>query len=95
MPNQRTPMNPFYDKHLLQKSAGKAAETLGIIDWFDDLKFLVIWSQLYLLMGGDSSLMHHWMQTPNKHLDNKVPANLIVTAEGTEKLLSILDYYSR
>lgn len=88
-------MNSTYDKHLLQKSAGRAGELLGIIQWEDDLKFLLIWSQLSNLMGNDAVLMNHWMQTPNKHLDNKVPANLIVTAEGTEKLLSILDYYSR
>lgn len=83
------------DKHLLQKSAGKAGEKLGLIQWYDDLKFLLIWSQLSNLMGHDEKLMNHWMQTPNKHLDGKVPANLIVTAEGTEKLNSLLDSYSQ
>ena len=83
------------DQHLLQKSAGKAGELLGLTDWYDDLKFLLIWSQLSNLMGHDEKLMNHWMQTPNKHLDNKVPANLIVTAEGTEKLNSLLDLYSQ
>jgi len=83
------------DKHLLQKSAGKAGQILGIFDWYDDLKFLLIWSQLSNLMGHDEVLMHHWMQTPNKHLDGKVPANLITTDKGTEQLLSLLDYYSQ
>jgi hypothetical protein len=88
-------MEPSYDKHLIQKSAGKAGSVLGLTDWFDDLKFLLVCSQLSNLMGHDEKLMNHWMQTPNKHLDGKVPANLIVTAEGTEKLLSLLEWYSQ
>ena len=88
-------MNPTYDKHLLQKSAGKAGEILGLIQWYDDLKFLLIWSQLSNLFGHDEKLMNHWMQTPNKHLDNKVPANLITTDKGTEQLLSLLEWYSQ
>lgn len=83
------------DQHLLRKSAGKAGEILGLIQWYDDLKFLLIWSQLSNLMGHDEKLMNRWMQTPNKHLDNKVPANLITTDKGTEQLLSLLDYYSQ
>jgi uncharacterized protein (DUF2384 family) len=46
-------------------------------------------------MGHDEVLMHHWMQTPNKHLDGKVPANLITTDKGTEQLLSLLGWYSQ
>ncbi len=95
-------MTPTYDKHLLQrtadllqKAAGKAGEILSLTEWNDDLKFLLIWSQLSNLFGGDEKLMNHWMQTPNKHLDNKVPANLITTNEGTEQLISFLEWYSQ
>ena len=88
-------MDKMTDQHLLQKSAGKAGEKLGLIYWYDDLKFLLIWSQLSNLFGHDEKLMNHWMQTPNMHLDNKVPANLITTDKGTEQLLSLLDYYSQ
>lgn len=81
------------DQHLLQKSAGKAAELLGLTDWYDDRKFLILWEHLYRMMGGDYVLMNHWMQTPNEHLEGKVPANLITKEEGTEKLLDLMISY--
>ena len=82
------------DQHLLQKSAGKAGQILGIFEWYDDRKFLIFWNQLYGKMGGDYVLMNHWMQTPNAHLDGKVPANLITKEEGTEKLLDLMVWYN-
>ena len=81
------------DQHLLQKSAGKAGELLGLTDWCDDRKFLILWEHLYRMMGGNYELMNYWMQTPNEHLEGKVPANLITKEEGTEKLLDLMIWY--
>ena len=82
------------DTHLLQKAAGKAGEALGVIDWYDDVKFLQIWKGLYSLCGGDESLMRHWIQTPNAHLKSKVAANLITTEQGIQDVLDQVLYYS-
>ncbi len=83
------PSNMF----LLQKSAGKAGEMLGLTEWCDDAKLLNIWSQLSAMLGSDPVLMQHWIQTPNKHLEGKVPANLIVREDGIEEVISLLCSY--
>ena len=81
------------DTHLLQKSAGKASEILGILEWYNDLNLIQIYKGLYSLCGGDESLMRHWIQTPNTHLQSKVPANLITTEQGIQDVLNyLLDY---
>ena len=82
------------DKHLLQKAAGKAGEALGVIDWYDDVKFLQIWKGLYSLCGGDYDLMRHWIQTPNTYLKSKVAANLITTEQGIQDVLDQVLYFS-
>ena len=81
------------DQHLIQKSAGKAGEILGLTDWNDDLTLLRIYSVLARQTGIDESTMRHWIQTPNKDLDDKVPANLLTTSEGELKVLSVLESY--
>lgn len=81
------------DQHLIQKSAGRAGEILGLTEWYNDRKFLIVWNHLYKFFGGDDALMRHWMQTPNNHLNGAVPANLIAGEEGTEKLLDLLVWY--
>lgn len=86
-------MDKMTDQHLLQKSAGKAGEILGLTDWNTDLTLLRIYTALARQMGTDSILMRHWIQTPNKHLDGKVPANLLTTSEGELKVLSVLESY--
>ena len=83
------------DTHLLQKSAGKAGEALGVFEWYDDVKFLQIWRGLYSLCGGDYDLMRHWIQTPNAHLKSKVAANLITTEQGIQDVLDQVLYYCR
>ena len=81
------------DIHLLQKSAGKAGNVLGVFDWYDDVKFLEIFKHLYSLCGADLKLMRHWIQTPNTHLQSKVAANLITTKQGIQDVLDyLLDY---
>lgn len=81
------------DEHLLQKSAGKAGEILGIFSWNTDLTLLRIYTALARQTGSDETIMRHWVQTPNKHLDGKVPANLLTTPEGELKVLSVLESY--
>lgn len=83
------------DQHLLRKSAGKASEILGVFDWYDDVKFLQIYKGLYSLCGADLELMRHWIQTPNAHLQSKVPANLITTEQGIQDVLDQVLYYCR
>jgi len=83
------------DKHLLQKSSGRAGEILGVIDWYDDVKFLQIWKGLYIMCGGDCELMRHWMQTPNTYLKSKVPAHLITTEKGIQDVLDQVLYFSK
>ena len=83
------------DTHLLQKSAGKSAEALGITEWHNDLNLIQIYKGLYSLCGGDESLMRHWIQTPNAHLKSKVAANLITTEQGIQDVLDQVLYYCR
>lgn len=82
------------DKHLLQKSAGKAGEILGVTDWYDDVKFLEIFKHLYSLCGGDYDAMRHWIHTPNTYLKSKVAANLITTEQGIQDVLDQVLYFS-
>jgi hypothetical protein len=82
------------DTHLLQKSAGKAGNILGVFEWYDDVKFIQIYKGLYSLCGADYELMRHWIQTPNTHLQSKVPANLITTEQGIQDVLDQVFYYS-
>jgi hypothetical protein len=79
---------------VLQKSAGKAGEIFGVIDWYDDVKFLQIFMLLHSNCGGDKILMRHWMQTPNTHLQSKVPANLITTEQGIQDVLDYALYFT-
>lgn len=83
----------YYDEYLLRKSASRAAEIFGITQWGNDLRLIQIYSQLSVLVDGDVELIHHWIQTPNKHLDGKIPANLLLSTEGEIKVLSALNSY--
>jgi hypothetical protein len=80
---------------VLQKSAGRAGEALGVLEWYDDVKFLQIFMALHSKCGGDEVLMRHWMQTPNTHLQSAVPANLITTEQGIQDVLDYILYPSR
>jgi hypothetical protein len=79
---------------VLQKSAGKAGEILGVIEWFDDVKFLQIFMLLHSNCGGDYDAMRHWIQTPNTYLKSKVAAHLITTEQGIQDVLDQVLYFS-
>lgn len=80
--------------NVVVKAAGNAAQVLGVMEWYNDLNLVRIYNHLYFLVGGDYKLMHHWMQTPNSHLDGKVPSNLIVNSEGEKRVLNYLENYT-
>jgi uncharacterized protein (DUF2384 family) len=81
------------DKFFSRKSAAKAAEIFGIHDWSNDLNLIRIYHLLSVLLGGSDNHIRHWFQTPNKHLDNKTPANLITHQEGTLQILTYLEHF--
>lgn len=45
---------------------------------------------LYVLVGGDTAQLQHWMHTPNRHTGG-VPAEQVKTIQGLALVLSYLD----
>lgn len=83
-------MNDF---DFVKQSAQKAGKILQLTEWFDDLKFIQVYKYLHSLNGGDEINMKHWMNTPNKYLNNQIPQQLITTEEGIKDVLEELGYY--
>lgn len=81
------------DFQLVQTSAQKAGNILGLFEWYDDLCLLRIYKCLYYFCGGDESLMRHWIQTSNKFFESKVPANLVTTEVGIQNVLGELEIH--
>jgi len=78
------------DSELIQTSAQKAANILGLFEWYDDLSLIRIYQSLYYHCGGDEVSMYHWFQTPNKFFKGKVPSNLVTTETGIQDVLETL-----
>ena len=57
-----------------------------------ELALLLIrcYRSLYVLVGGKSEDMKHWMHTPNRHTGG-VPAEQIKTVQGLARVLGYLD----
>jgi hypothetical protein len=57
-----------------------------------ELALLVIraYRALYVLVGGDSRQMKHWMHTSNRHVGG-VPAELIRGVQGLNRVVEYLD----
>lgn len=55
------------------------------------LLLIRIYRSLYSIVGGSQEAMQHWMQTPNKHLVDTAPRELIQHAEGMTRVLWYLD----
>jgi hypothetical protein len=83
------------DQQLLQKASGRAGEALGVLQWNNDFHIVEIYSRLHSHLGGDELLMRHWMGTPNKHLNGKIPANLLTTEAGELEVIALLYSYSQ
>jgi hypothetical protein len=54
------------------------------------LLFIRCYQNLYVLMGGDSAQMMHWMHTENRHTRG-VPAEQVKSAEGLAAVVEYLD----
>lgn len=46
---------------------------------------------LYAIVGGDKASIRHWVNTPNTHLQNAVPAELMTEVSGLVQVLRYLD----
>jgi len=58
-----------------------------------ELALLVIriYRSLYAILGGNQQAMKHWMTTPNRHLANEKPVELIQSAMGLGRVIWYLD----
>lgn len=55
------------------------------------LLLIRVYRSLYSILGGDQSAMQHWMQTPNRHLGEKSPLELVQSALGLGRVIWYLD----
>ncbi|MBT8148748.1 MAG: DUF2384 domain-containing protein [Pseudomonadales bacterium] len=55
------------------------------------LLLIRIYRALYAMVGGDSASMQHWVKTPNRHLAERAPLQLMQTVEGIAQVLQYLD----
>ena len=57
------------------------------------LLFLRVYRSLHGLCGGDQSLMRHWIEQPNRHLDEQPPRLLLARIEGLSCVADYLDSF--
>jgi uncharacterized protein (DUF2384 family) len=55
------------------------------------LLLLRVYRSLHALVGGDPALMRHWMEQPNRHLDDQPPRQLLARIEGLTRVAGYLD----
>lgn len=55
------------------------------------LLLIRVYRSLFSILGGNSEAMRHWISTPNRHLGDEAPAELIRKADGLTKVLWYLD----
>lgn len=48
-----------------------------------------VYRSLYAIVGGNREQMQHWMRTPNAHLRDAAPDDLVTTYEG----LALVNHY--
>lgn len=58
-----------------------------------ELSLLLIraYRALYAILGGDKDSMKHWIKTPNHHLQDQAPAELIQKVDGMSQVVRYLD----
>ena len=58
-----------------------------------ELSLLVIrvYRSLFSILGGNNDAMQHWMATPNHHLNDEIPGELMRKADGLTRVLWYLD----
>ncbi|WP_075185898.1 antitoxin Xre/MbcA/ParS toxin-binding domain-containing protein [Teredinibacter haidensis] len=55
------------------------------------LLLIRVYRSLYSILGGNQQAMKHWMSTPNLHLSNTKPVDLVQTALGLGQIIWYLD----
>jgi transcriptional regulator with XRE-family HTH domain len=55
------------------------------------LLLIRVYRSLFAILGGNIDAMKHWMATPNHHLSETAPAELIRRADGLSRVLWYLD----
>jgi uncharacterized protein (DUF2384 family) len=55
------------------------------------LLLIRVYRSLFAILGGNIDAMKHWMATPNHHLGESAPAELIRRADGLSRVLWYLD----
>jgi uncharacterized protein (DUF2384 family) len=55
------------------------------------LLLIRVYRSLFSIVGGNNEAMKHWMSTPNHHLGEEAPAELIRKADGLTRVLWYLD----
>lgn len=55
------------------------------------LLLIRVYRSLFSILGGNAEAMRHWISTPNRHLGDEAPAELIRKADGLTKVLWYLD----
>ena len=55
------------------------------------LGFIRVYRALYAILGGNREQMQHWMETPNRHLRNLAPAELVENYQGLAEVNVYLD----
>ncbi|HAC35324.1 MAG TPA: XRE family transcriptional regulator [Gammaproteobacteria bacterium] len=55
------------------------------------LLLIRIYRALYAIVGGDEPSLKHWIKTPNRHLQESAPAELMESVEGMVAVARYLD----
>lgn len=55
------------------------------------LGFIRVYRALFAILGGDREQMQHWMRTPNRHLNDQTPAQLVENYQGLAEVNVYLD----
>lgn len=55
------------------------------------LLLIRVYRALYAIVGGDQPALKHWIKTPNRHLQESAPAELMESVEGMIAVVRYLD----
>ncbi len=55
------------------------------------LLLLEVHRSLHILCGGDQSLVRHWIEQPNRHLNDQSPRLLLARIEGLNRVAGYLE----
>lgn len=55
------------------------------------LLLIRVYRSLFSILGGNTEAMQHWISTPNHHLGDETPGELLRKADGLTRVLWYLD----